>query len=421
MGKLNYKPNLANSEMSYKDRFLKVRRYNVSSLYDYPNIHGAFTDLRTNVADLNAALVTKAVQGTEQDFIVLMDKASEYINVHFGSDKAESVILLDLFQECIFGYYVLTPLIKATDVSDIKVLDWNKITCKANGVRYLTNISFFSESDYENWFDRIMRIHHLPMRDEKCLQFCTDVKGVDDYFLRIDIQLKKVTSTQKYNIHIRKVPKEKYSWDYLKNANMLDDEIIQYFADRVASGYSFILAGKGGSGKTAVLNRLIDLIPLSESAIVAQESDELYSELNPHMQFEHTLHFENINGEKIIVTLEDILELALLQDIDNIIVGEVKGGEALYVFTTAASTGARFMLSLHSNNAKGAVRRLIQCAKFVSDYSIETLEEMLSSVPVAIVHFKGFCVNEILEVEGWDEEAQHLNYHEVYKKKFGVK
>ena len=61
--------------------------------------------------------------------------------------------------------------------------------------------------------------------DEAALSHSTDRKGVKDYFLRIDTQLGCITSTEKNNIHIRKITKQKLSWDYLKENGMLDDEM----------------------------------------------------------------------------------------------------------------------------------------------------------------------------------------------------
>lgn len=115
--------------------------------------------------------------------------------------------------------------------------------------------------------------------------------------------------------------------------------------------------------------------------------------------------------------MEDELRFGLLQDIDNFVVGEIKGGEALYVFTTALSTGARFMGTIHSNTAAGSVRRLAQCAKYISDYSVETLEEMLSSIPFCLIHMSNFSIDEILEIEGGNSEVGQLKYHKVYNKK----
>ena len=94
-------------------------------------------------------------------------------------------------------------------------------------------------------------------------------------------------------------------------------------------------------------------------------------------QMPDSIRYKNLIAKNDAVTdftLEDELRLGLLQDIDNFVIGEIKGGEALHVFTTAMSTGARFFGTIHSNDARTSVRKLVQCARYVSDYPMETLE-----------------------------------------------
>lgn len=409
MSKLNY----LKSENT--EPILKSDIYRVNSMYENPALRDAFIQLRANVADLNPALVTKCIQGTDQDFIMLMNKAKEFLNLNKMVNDAGNSILMDLFQDCVFGYYVLTPLINEKTISDIKVLAWNHITVKANGDRYLTDLSFFSEEDYNRWYERILRIHRLHRGEEDSLQHCTDRKGVNDFYLRIDTQHTYITSTEANNIHIRKIPKHKLSWDYLKENKMLDDDMIEYLKDRITNGYGFLISGRGGSGKSTLLNNMIDLIPFNESILVSQESDELYSDIHPQIQFEHTMEVRK-NGNLTEFSLEDELRLGLLQDIDNFIIGEIKGGEALYVFTTAMSTGARFFGTIHSNDARGSVRRLAHCARYISDYSMETLEEMLTSTPFCLIHMSRFSIDEILEIEDWNYKEQRLTFQPVFKK-----
>ena len=401
---------------NYSNIFLKSDIYHVTSLYDNENLKNAFLMLKSNIVDMDTATVTKCIQGTEQDFAQLMAKARDYINYSLrleGSSVAD--ILLDLFSDCVFGYYILTPLIKAKEVSDIKVYAWDRITVKANGNRYLTDLKFASPDDYEKWLERIIRIHRLQLDELNSLQHCTDRRGVEEYYLRIDLELKYIVSTEVNNIHIRKIPKEKYSWDYLISAGMLDNDMKIYIQDRIINNYGFLLSGKGGSGKTSLLNNMLDEIPFNESVLVSQESDELYSAVHPQIQFEHTMAIKR-NNKTFEYSLEDELRLGLLQDIDRFVIGEIKGPEALYVFTTGVNTGATFMGTLHSNSAASSVRRLAQLAKYVSDYSIEALEEMLSSVPFSLIHMSHFSIDEILEIEGWSNKTQQLVFKNVFNK-----
>ena len=389
--------------------------YHIESLYDDEGLSQVFRDTKMNVADLNTSFVIKCITGVEADFLLLMQRADEYLAKHYpGLEEEDKKKVLEMFSDSIFGYYVLTPLVKDPKVSDFKVLDWNKITCKVNGRRYVADIKFYSRDDFNSWFSRIISIHRGRESDEYALQHFTDRRGVDEFYLRIDAQLKNITSAEVNNIHVRKIPKTKYSWDYLKQAGMLEDEIEEYIRDRVTNGYGFLISGRGGSGKSTLLNNMLDIIPLDESTLVVQESDELYSD-HPQMQFEHILTAQTKNGPKEF-TLEDELRLGLLQDIDCMIVGEIKGQEAASVLITAMSTGARFMGTIHSNDAATSVRRLAQCAKFGCDYPLETLEEMATMIPLVLIHMSHFSIDEILEVKAWDDGKKQIVFDTVYKK-----
>ena len=407
MGKLHYEKN--------EKEILKLTSdvYETESIYSDAEMNQKFLQLKANVCDLNPALVTKCITGTEQDFIMLMNRASDYVELRLASlEEEKKKQLIEMFRQCVFGYYVLTPFIESKQVSDIKVLSFDHIVVKANGERYVTKVRFFDEADYKSWFDRILRIHRLGRSEENALGHCTDRKGVKDYYLRIDVQLSCVTSTEKNNIHIRKMPKTKLSWEYLKENNMLDEEMISYLKNRIGAGYGFLISGRGGSGKSTLLNNMIDLIPFNQSVLVSQESDELYSNEHPQIQFEHTMTVRK-HDTVTDFSLEDELRLGLLQDIDNFIIGEIKGGEALYVFTTAMSTGARFFGTIHSNDAASSVTRLAQCARYISDYPMETLEEMLTCMPFVLIHMSHFSIDEILEIEGWDRWTDSITDREI--------
>ena len=110
------------------------------------------------------------------------------------------------------------------------------------------------------------------------------------------------------------------------------------------------------------------------------------------------------------------MESGLLQDIDGTVIGEIKGGEALYVFITAANTGGWFMATTHANDCRKSVRRLSQCARLICDYSVETLEQMLADIKISLIHMSRFSIDEIVEVDGWDESNQELVYKTVYEK-----
>ncbi len=411
MSKLHYK------KESTEKLLLSPLIYKVKNPYAHPDLQKPFMQLRSHVADINPSMITKSILGTEQDFIMLMNKAKSYLVTAGINNAKTSKMLLQMFQDCIFGYYVLTPLLYDKYVSDIKVLSWDHITCKKNGERYLTDVKFESEDDYNKWYDRLLRIQGISRNEFNALQKHTDTKNESGFNLRLDFELSYITTSGYDNLHIRKIPKIKYDWDYLINNGLLDNDMKEYLYDRMAANYGFILSGKGGSGKTALLNNLIDIIPFNQSGLVVQESDELYSKIHPQLQFEHIFEWYDFQKGDYIRhehSLEDMLRLGLLQDIDNFIVGETKGDEALHIFITGINTGSRFMGTLHSNTARDSVKRLVQLAMNASDYSSETLEQMMGALKFSLIHMSYFKIDEIVEVAGWDDVNKKLKYRNVY-------
>ena len=206
MSELNYIPSAP------KEHVLESSTYEVESFYNDAELMEIYKRLKANIIDINVASIVKTVQGTEQDFLELMNRAKMYLYSDYNDlDEEIKRKILSMFQNAVFGYYVLTPLLNAQDVSDIKVLAWNRIVCKASGRRYETNVSFMSEQDYNDWYDRLRRIHRIKNNINTIATYCTDRKCDDAYYLRIDWQDRRLVSTDDNNIHIRKIPTEKYS------------------------------------------------------------------------------------------------------------------------------------------------------------------------------------------------------------------
>ena len=173
------------------------------------------------------------------------------------------------------------------------------------------------------------------------------------------------------------------------------------------------MAGKGASGKTTLLNALIDEIPKDKSGLVIQENEELFSHKHPDLMFQHIV--TNKGESKVNYSLKELTINALLVDLDYIIIGEIKGGEALY-FLNAAFTGHLGLCTLHGNSATHALDKLADYVKYESDYSKQEIIKMLSCVKT-VVFMKNFGVNQIAEIDGWDEVNERLNMNVVYQAK----
>ena len=88
-----------------------------------------------------------------------------------------------------------------------------------------------------------------------------------------------------------------------------------------------ITSGKGGAGKTILINTLLDLIPYNNSGLVIQENEELFSNKHPDLMFQHVVTSRRQN--EIQFDLKDLARNGLLTDLDYFVIGEIKGGEAL--------------------------------------------------------------------------------------------
>lgn len=415
MSELCYTPLINdNPNKTYEERFLSSCSYRPNSFYANKGIMDEFRRLKALLVDMDRARIKRIVNSNEQEYIILMNAAREKL-LSRNVSSAYMDIVLKLFKECVFEYYMLTPLIEDEEISDIDVNTWDHITCKKKGKRYVTDVTFLSENDYEQWYQRLMTIHRRKDDERHPLQSFMDLKATEDYRLRIDLTLKYATATGHNRLHIRKFPKIKPTWEKLFADKMLTPEMLAFIKDRIAAGCSFILSGYSGSGKSTLLNMMIDLIPYSNKVLVAQETDELYSETHPQMIFEHVVTSDN-ELEQPPASLEDILRLGLLQDINTFAIGEIKGAEALHCFITAMNTGASFFGTLHANDAYSSLYRLAFCAKLGSDYSVQMLHEMLAGTPIVLIHMSYYSIDEIVEVNGWDYEKQMLKHKTVYKK-----
>ena len=118
--------------------------------------------------------------------------------------------------------------------------------------------------------------------------------------------------------------------------------------------------------------------------------------------------------KKINFSLKELVINSLLVDIDHIVIGEIKGEEALY-FITAALSGCNGMTTIHSVDAAGAMDKLADYCKWTSDYSREEILKMLSCVKT-VVYIHNFQITEVVENHGWDDDTKQNRLEVVYDK-----
>lgn len=334
-----------------------------------------------------------------------LDEARRYVKRNFpGTTDRDLDIIIHSVQQATAGFYVLEPLINDPKISDIKTVAPNKIRVKVQGARKTSNLTFIDTEDYMRFLEGLQLRYGLdPDQD---IYKWTDKYVNPNYILRINLTMTGINSDFPV-MHIRKIPKTKYSLNQLIELGMMDQQTANYllWAARNASGIVF--CGKGSSGKTTLMNSLLEYTPSDASGLCIQESEELFS-AKSEMTFEHiTDHYD----------LQALARNGLLTDIDYFIIGEIKGDEALD-FIVAATTGNKAWCSVHGSSASGGIDRLADYIMKAqrSKYDRPQALSMLANLQV-VVFMKQFKVAEIREITGWDPVSKELTYRTVLKKK----
>lgn len=349
------------------------------------------------IADLRAyeeKLITK------DEFL---EKVRNEIN-RYEVTKEEKEKILEGYQKFMWSYDVIDSLIKDPYISDIKLIDPYRVVIKRRGKRQLSNITFRSPEHYRKFISRIAVRNHINLSSRNAMQKFVDVTSSDTFRLRFNITTEMINSNGYPSLHIRKIPKFKYSIQDLITEGMGTKNQFAYLLKAVELGRSILFCGKGGSGKTTLMNLLLDYFPHDTSILCIQDNDELFSEYHPDILFQNTLDNKDV---EVRYELKDLAKNGLLLDIDWFVIGEIKGEEARYLFD-AACTGARCMAGLHSSRAEEALNRLADLAKRASDYSQKDILRILSTHFHIIVYLENFKIKELLDIHGWDNEKDEV-------------
>ena len=175
------------------------------------------------------------------------------------------------------------------------------------------------------------------------------------YCSRVNVVLKPVAINGPI-LTIRRFPKERITIDKLIEINSITKEAAEFLRVLVVSGYNIFISGGTGSGKTTFLNALSNFIPNTERIITIEDSAELQLQ-----NIENIVKLEareaNIEGENA-VTIRDLIKSSLRMRPDRIVVGEVRGPEAIDMLQ-AMNTGHDGSLSTgHANSPRDMLSRL---------------------------------------------------------------
>lgn len=352
-------------------------------------------------------LQVKKGQMSREDF---MEEVKHHVEHYYELSRAQKQALLDEFEQYVFGYSILSPLIDDPEVSDIRVVSYDNIRVKRKGVRMDSGVSFSGPKEYRQFVDYVATKNQVNISNLNAIQRFTDQDSHPDFILRFTVSMPLVNTIQDPYLCIRKVPKSFPQMGELIRREMLDRDTAELLVQRFREG-STLICGGNSSGKTTLLNALKETLPDDMAVLVIQQADELTTRFHPDMMFLHSL--PGTGESRVNYDLKDISIAGLTMDVDFFIIGEVKGAEAMYLLN-AAYTGQICAATIHAPSADRAPDKLVDYAMYESRYSRDELMKMMDCFHT-LIFMEHYKVKQIFSCEGYSREQKSLLYKKLYQ------
>ena len=336
--------------------------------------------------------------------IILEESKTDYISLESKQSLRKEIY------DSIRGLDILQNLLADEEITEIMVNGTDNIFVEKEGKILRYNSGFSSR---ERLIDIIQQIVSRSNRRVNEASPIVDTRLEDGS--RVNIVLNPV-ALEGPIMTIRKFPKFRMTMEHLINIGSINNEAADFLKILVRSGYNIFVSGGTGSGKTTFLNALSEFIPKTERIITIEDSAELQIGGIENLV---RLEVRQANTEgKNEITIRDLIKASLRMRPDRIIVGEVRGKEALDMLQ-AMNTGHDGSLSTgHGNNPVDMIGRLEIMVLMGVDMPVHAIRGQIASGLDVIVHLgrlrdKTRRVLEIVEV--LDCEKGEVMLNSLYK------
>ncbi|MBE6397841.1 MAG: CpaF family protein [Lentisphaerae bacterium] len=215
-------------------------------------------------------------------------------------------------------------------------------------------------------------------------------------------------------VSIRKFKKETLTVQRLLEFGSLDEKMLNLIRAIVCLHKNVIVSGATSSGKTSVLNAVSSFIPTGERILVLEDASELQLQQRHVVPFETRKPDKNGQGE---VTLRDLIHSALRLRPDRIVIGEIRGGEALDLLQALNTGHAGSMSTIHANTPLDCLRRIETCALLSGiEIPLQALRAQVAGAVDIVIHTARFqdgsrrivSVAEVLPLNGGEYSVREL-------------
>jgi pilus assembly protein CpaF len=256
----------------------------------------------------------------------------------------------DIFTPAYLVAEMGTELLKNPDITEIMVNGPDKVYVESGGrLIERPDIKFRDEAHLRNVINTIVAPLGRRIDEDSPM---VDARLPDGS--RVNAVLKPI-ALDGPSLTIRRFPEHPLTIEDLLRFGALDERIVEFLRGCVASKLNLLVSGGTGSGKTTLLNVLSSFIPQHERIVTIEDSAELQLR-QPHVvRLEARPPDENSEGE---ITIRDLVRNALRMRPDRIIVGEVRGAEALDMLQAMNTGHEGSMTTVHANSPHDAFSRL---------------------------------------------------------------
>ncbi len=310
--------------------------------------------------------------------------------------------IFDLVMADILGYGPLETLLHDDTVTEVLVNGPDHVFIERSGKLEETDIKFRDNDDVLRIVERI--VAPLGRRVDESSPM-VDARLPDGS--RVNVIIPPISLVGP-TISIRKFPKHALTPDELIKKGAFTPGIAEFLKACVTARLNVVVSGGTGTGKTTVLNALSSYIPDGDRIVTIEDAAEL------RLQQRHVVRLEarpaNVEG-KGHISIRHLVINALRMRPDRIVVGEVRGGEALDMLQAMNTGHDGSLTTVHSNNARDTLRRVETMVLMAGmDLPLRAIREQIASAFDLIVHLLRLVdgtrkVVQISEVQGMEGDT----------------
>ena len=316
--------------------------------------------------------------------------------------------LLNELEDEVFGLGPLEPLMSDDTVSDILVNGAHEVYVERFGRLELTNVVF---ADREHVMRIIQRVVSRVGRRIDEVSPMVDARLPDGSRVNAVIPPLAIGGPK---LSIRRFGTEWMTLDFLVRNGSLAPAMAEFLKAATAARISFLISGGTGAGKTTLLNALSGSIPRDERIVTIEDSAELM------LQHQHVVPLETrpSNTEGMgEVSQRDLVKNALRMRPDRIVIGEVRGGEALDMLQAMNTGHEGSLTTIHANDAHDALARLeMMVAMTGFELPIHVVRQYVAAgikLVVQLARLKGgvrrvMRIAEIVSIENGDYQLEEV-------------